>query len=90
MEEFDGKTFSQKGKQRKHIFPNRENGENHFLIKFEMFLNSIWIKRKKNYNKRGKMEEFDRKKTWSNGKQGKLMFTSLQRRDQYFNIKIQD
>lgn len=47
MEEFDGKTFSQKGKQRKHIFPNRENGENHFLIKFEMFLNSIWIKRKK-------------------------------------------
>ena len=36
------------------------------------------------------MEEFDRKKTWSNGKQGKLMFTSLQRRDQYFNIKIQD
>lgn len=36
------------------------------------------------------MEEFDRKKTWSNGKQGKLMFTSLQRRDQYFNINIQD
>ena len=36
------------------------------------------------------MEEFDRKKTWSIGKQGKLMFTSLQRRDQYFNIKIQD
>ena len=47
MEEFDGKTFSQKGKQRKHIFPNRENGEKHFLIKFEMFLNSIWIKSKK-------------------------------------------
>lgn len=47
MEEFDGKTFSQKGKQRTPIFPNRENGENHFLIKFEMFLNSIWIKRKK-------------------------------------------
>ena len=61
MEEFDGKTFSQNGKQRKHIFPNRENGENHFLIKFEMFLNSIWIKRK-NYNKRGKMEEFEKKK----------------------------
>lgn len=36
------------------------------------------------------MEEFDRKKTWSIGKQGKHMFTSLQRRDQYFNIKIQD
>ena len=36
------------------------------------------------------MEEFDRKKTWSNGKQRKLMFTSLQRRDQYFNINIQD
>ena len=35
------------------------------------------------------MEEFDRKKTWSIGKQGKHMFTSLQRRDQYFNIKIQ-
>jgi hypothetical protein len=34
-----------------------------------MFLNSIWIKRKKNYNKREKMEEFDRKKNWSNGKQ---------------------
>ena len=47
MEEFDGKTFSQNGKQRKHIFPNRENGENNFLIKLEMFLNSIWIKRKK-------------------------------------------
>lgn len=37
------------------------------------------------------MEEFEKKKkTWSIGKQGKLMFTSLQRRDQYFNIKIQD
>ena len=35
------------------------------------------------------MEEFDRKKkTWSNGKQGKLMFTSLPRKDQYFNINI--
>ena len=70
MEEFDGKTFSYNGKQRKHIFPNRENGENHFLIKFEMFLNSIWIKRK-NYNKGGKMEEFDRKKNlvkWKTGK----------------------
>ena len=36
------------------------------------------------------MEEFYWKKNWSNGKQGKLMFTSLQIRDQYFNIKIQD
>ena len=36
------------------------------------------------------MEEFYWKKNWSNGKQGKLMFTSLQRRDQYFNINIQD
>ena len=34
------------------------------------------------------MEEFDRKKNWSNGKQGKLMFTSLPRKDQYFNINI--
>ena len=55
MEEFDGKTFSQKGKQRKHIFPNRENGENHFLINFVMFLNSIYIKRK------------ELAKTWENG-----------------------
>ena len=32
----------------------------------------------------------EKKKTWTNGKQKKLMFTSVQRRDQHFNINIQD
>ena len=35
------------------------------------------------------MEEFDRKKT-GQMENRKLMFTSLQRRDQYFDINIQD
>ena len=53
MEEFDGKTFSYNGKQIKLIFPNRENGENHFLIKFEMFSYSIFGKNAKIIKKIG-------------------------------------
>ena len=47
------KTTGYKGKHRKPVFPIRKIGQNHFLIKFEMFLYSIFGKNAKIIQKFG-------------------------------------
>ena len=52
MEEFDEKkTYWQKGKHRKHIFPIRESGEKHFLIKWRCSYTAFLIEMKKSTEK---------------------------------------
>ena len=47
MQEFDGKIYWQKVKQRKHMLTIRENGEKHFLIKSTCSYRAFLIKMKK-------------------------------------------
>ena len=49
MEELFVKSDWSKGKHTKYICPSSENGEKHFLIKFPMFLYSIFYKNENIY-----------------------------------------
>ena len=77
-------------KAKKTYFAYQRKWRESFSDKIRDVLKQHLDKKKKITIKVEKWRNLIEKKTWSNGKQGKLMFTSLQRRDQYFNINIQD